>query len=89
MIIDSRKASDHAKGFIEGSIHLVDTDTTPETLAKVVPNKAAPVVFFCNGIKCGRSGKAAKVAIAAGYSKVYWFRNGWDEWLAKGFPIAK
>ncbi len=88
VIIDSRKGSDRGKGFIEGSKHLVDTETTPETLAKVVPNKAAPVVFFCNGVKCGRSGKAAEVAIKAGYSKIYWFRGGWEEWLAKGFPVA-
>lgn len=88
VIIDSRKGSDRDKGFIEGSKHLVDTDTTPETLAKVAPNKAAPVVFFCNGVKCGRSGKAAQVAIKAGYSKIYWFRSGWEEWTAKGFPVS-
>jgi rhodanese-related sulfurtransferase len=89
VIIDSRKASDRDKGFIEGSKHLVDTDTTPESLAKVAPNKAAPVAFFCNGVKCGRSGKAAQVAVKAGYTKIYWFRNGWEEWTAKGFPVSK
>lgn len=89
VIIDARKGSDRDKGFIEGSKHLVNTDTTPETLAKVAPNKAAPVVFFCNGVKCGRSVDSAKLALKAGYSKVYWFRGGWEEWTQKGFPVAK
>lgn len=89
VMIDARKPSDRAKGFIEGSVALVDTDTTPETLAKVAPNKAAPVVFYCNGVKCGRSVNSAKVASGAGYSKIYWFRGGWEEWIAKGFPVAK
>ncbi len=89
IMVDARKPSDRAKGFIEGSVALVDTDTTPETLAKVAPNKAAPVVFYCNGVKCGRSVNSAKVAAGAGYSKIYWFRGGWEEWTAKGFPVAK
>lgn len=89
VLIDSRKPSDHEKGFIEGSVGLPDTDTNPASLAKVAPNKAAPVVFWCNGIHCHRSMHAAKVAVDAGYTKVYWYRAGWEEWLAKGFPVAK
>ncbi len=89
VIVDARKPSDRAKGYIEGSVALVDTDTTPESLAKVASNKAAPVVFYCNGVKCGRSVNSAKVAAGAGYSKIYWFRGGWEEWIAKGFPVAK
>ncbi len=89
VIVDARKSSDRDKGFIEGSKHLVNTDTTPETLAKIAPNKAAPIAFYCNGIKCNRSGDSATLAIKAGYSKVYWLRGGLDEWTAKSFPIAK
>ncbi|MEJ2573480.1 MAG: rhodanese-like domain-containing protein [Gammaproteobacteria bacterium] len=89
IIIDSRKPSDHFKGHIEGSINLPDTETTPETLSKHIPTKSTPVIFYCNGIRCGRSAAAAKVAVAAGYTKIYWFRGGWGEWTAKGYPAAR
>jgi len=89
VVIDSRKPSDRAKGFIEGSIGLVNTDTNSSTLAKHIKSKSTPVAFFCNGVKCGRSGKAATIAVNDGYTNIYWFRGGWDEWIAKGLPVSK
>ena len=88
VIIDARKKSDVAKGFIEGSVSLPNTETTPASLAKHIASKSTPVLFYCNGSKCGRSVKAAKIAIADGYSKIYWFRGGMQEWEAKGLPVV-
>jgi rhodanese-related sulfurtransferase len=89
IIIDSRKHSDHIKGHIEGSINLPDTETTAQSLASHIPGKSTPVIFYCNGIRCARSAAAAKIAVAAGYSKIYWFRGGWEEWTEKGYPAAR
>jgi rhodanese-related sulfurtransferase len=89
VVIDARKSSDREKGWIEGSVGLPNTDTNADSLAKVLPSKATPVVFYCNGVKCGRSFKSAEIAIAEGYSKIYWFRGGMEEWEAKGLPVVK
>lgn len=89
VVVDARKVSDHQKGWIEGSHSLPNTDTTAATLAKLVPSKAGPVLFYCNGIKCGRSYKSAKKAIEFGYTNIYWFRGGMEEWEAKGLPMVK
>lgn len=89
VIIDARKASDYQKGYIEGAVSLPNTETTPETLAKVIPSKETPVLFYCNGAKCGRSVKSAKIAVQAGYKNIYWFRGGIEEWQAKGLPLVK
>ncbi len=88
ILIDSRVAADRTDGFIEGSVSLTDTDTSCASLAEVVPGKATPVLFYCNGIRCGRSAKAAAVAVACGYSDVLWFRNGMEEWLDKQYPLV-
>ena len=89
VIIDSRKPSDRAKGFIEDSIPLPDFDTSPTSLAEHLETKSTPVIFYCNGVKCGRSVRASKIAVKAGYQKIYWFRGGWGEWETKGYPVAK
>lgn len=89
VIIDSRIEKDRTGGHIEGAIALPDVETTPEKLAQHIPSKSTPVVFYCNGVKCGRSVAASKMAVAEGYSKVYWFRGGWEEWTEKGLPISK
>jgi rhodanese-related sulfurtransferase len=88
VIIDARKVSDHEKGFIEGSISLPDTETTPESLASHVASKDTPVLFYCNGVKCGRSVKSAEKAVSWGYKNVHWFRGGWEEWIEKGYPVS-
>ena len=89
VIIDSRHADEFAKGHIEGAVNLLDTDTSPETLARDLAGKSAPVLFYCNGERCLRSSNAAKTAVKAGYTKVYWFRGGWAEWVEKKMPITK
>ncbi len=89
VVVDARKTSDREKGWIEGSVGLPNTDTNAESLAKVLPAKSTPVLFYCNGVKCGRSFESAKIAIAEGYSKIYWFRGGMEEWEAKGLPVVK
>jgi len=89
IIIDSRIPGDRKQGYVEGSISLPDIDTTCATLAKNIPEKSSATLFYCNGVKCGRSAKAVKVALSCGYSNIYWFRGGFEEWLAKGYPYLQ
>ena len=63
VILDNRKEEDYAAGHIEGAIRLIDTDVSPETLAKHIATKATPVLFYCNGVKCGRAAKATEKAV--------------------------
>jgi len=93
IIIDSRLAtgpsSGRANGYIEGSVSLPDISTDCASLAVVIPTKNTPALFYCNGPKCGRSAKAIEIARKCGYSKLYWFRGGFEEWLQKGYPYIK
>lgn len=89
IIIDARIVQDRKAGYIEGSVSLPDVKTTEITMANVIPSKTTPVIFYCNGVKCGRSVKSAKYAVKWGYKHIYWFRGGWEEWSAKGMPSMK
>lgn len=51
-------------------------------------DKARPLVFFCASAQCWLSYNAALRAVAAGYSRVYWYRGGVDAWTAAGLPTA-
>ena len=42
---------------------------------------------MCNGTECWKSYKATRTAVAAGYTKVYWFRGGMPEWREKHMPV--
>jgi rhodanese-related sulfurtransferase len=89
VILDNRKAEDFAAGHIEGAVRLIDTDVTPESLAKAVKAKDVAVLFYCNGLKCGRAAKAAEKAIELGYSKVFYYALGMEEWNKQGLPVMR
>lgn len=89
VIIDARLRADRRLGHIENSVSLPDVETSCASLAKVVRGKNSPVIFYCNGPKCGRSGKAAQKALDCGYTQIYWYRGGFEEWQAKGYPSLK
>lgn len=88
-IIDSRITSDRIQGHIEGSVSLPDERTTCDTLAETAPEKSEPLLFYCNGPKCGRSAVAVQVALGCGYQNVFWFRGGFEEWKKKKYPYIK
>lgn len=89
VIIDARKDNEYSKGHIQGAISLLNTEMTLESLSFHVPDKATPLLFYCNGERCLRSSRAATKAHDWGYKLIYWFRGGWNEWLDKGMPVAR
>ena len=89
VIVDSRIRQDRMQGYIEGSLSLPDVETDCRSLARIVPEKSTPVLFYCNGPKCGRSVHASRKALGCGYTSVYWFRGGFEEWVGKNYPYLK
>lgn len=89
VIVDARIRSDRTQGYLEGSLSLPDVDTNCDSLRNVIPSKTTPVLFYCNGVKCGRSGNSSKVAVQCGYENIYWFRGGFEEWKSKNLPYIK
>jgi ABC-type phosphate/phosphonate transport system substrate-binding protein/rhodanese-related sulfurtransferase len=97
-LFDVRDAKEHADAHFRGARSVpygekskkeVSFDQRLDSfdLAALPVDKAAPVVFACNGGECWKSYKASVAAMRAGYTKVYWFRGGFPEWKAKGLPL--
>ena len=83
---------------IPGSLWLVDTGYGD--LASVMEaylmgglvgvtdgNKSQPVVLYCQR-NCWMSYNAAKRAVRAGYSNVYWYPDGTDDWGEAGYELV-
>ena len=89
VIIDSRIHSDRRQGYIANSVSLPDIETDCSSLFRVIFRKETPVVFYCNGPKCRRSDNAVKIASECGYTDIYWFRGGFEEWINKQYFITR
>lgn len=70
---------------IPGSINIPVTDM--ETTTALPPDKTTRIIFYCMGIECDYSKKAAQIAIARGYSRVFWFKGGIPEWHRFNYPM--
>lgn len=83
----------HIKGaqwlpYGEKSAKEVGFDTKKDNFnLAAIADKNAPVIFACNGAECWKSYKSCVTAVNEGFTQVYWFRGGFPEWVAKGYPI--
>ncbi len=59
-----------------------------DMLRVAVPDKAAPVVFYCVDSQSWHSVNAAMRAVRAGYTNVMWYRGGIAAWQAAGLPTT-
>lgn len=88
-IVDNRTKADFESGHIEGAVNILDTDMVAESaLSGVVKSKAAAVLFYCNGVKCGRAAKATAKAVEWGYSRIYYYALGIHDWKENHFPLV-
>ena len=85
VLVDARIKEDREHGYIESSISLPDIETNCESLNKINTIKNRHMMFYCNGVQCGRSVVSIKVARSCGYHKLSWFRGGFAEWKQKGY----
>lgn len=97
-MIDTRVAGEYAEAHIKDAVNVpykeksakaADFDASQDSfdLGKLPSDKVSKLIFQCNGSECWKSYKGAHAAVKAGYKSVYWFRGGFPEWKAKGFPI--
>lgn len=86
--VDPRGDADFEAGRIPEAMHLPvkGSEFTKENLAKLV-DPDEPVVFYCNGQKCGLSSMAAAKAVSWGWNKVYYFRDGFPGWKSAGYTV--
>lgn len=89
VVIDSRGGKWYNGVLIDGAIHLAVTETTEESLSKVIATKDTSVVFYCTNAACPASAHAIMKAIDAGYTNLYKYKAGIEDWVEKGFQTVK
>ena len=74
-------------GRIPGAIHLrFIGQLTRESLVKVV-KPDDEVVFYCGGPDCQLSANASAKALTWGYSRVFYFAEGYPGWKQANYPV--
>lgn len=85
-VFDARNPEEYQEVHIRGAKSLPQKKF--DEFAHLLPkDRSQLVVFYCNGIKCGKSKKAAKKATDIGYQNVLVYAEGIPVWEEKGMPI--
>jgi len=87
LFVDTRKDLDWEFGRIPDAIHLNLTTDLSKTNLLNNANKDDPIVLYCNGEKCLRSSIATQQLVNWGFSKVFYYRDGYPGWFLAGYPI--
>lgn len=87
VLIDARTKEEYQEAHITGAISIPEK-SLGENVALLPADKNALLVFYCNGVKCGKSKKAAQKAGAMGYKSVLVYGEGFPVWEEKGLKIV-
>lgn len=85
--VDLRKENVWNSGRVPGAIWLDFKKEFSKDALEAEVDKDEKVVFYCSGVRCPRSSKAATKALSWGYQEVYYFRGGFPAWKKAGYPV--
>ncbi len=97
-VYDVRLAEEFGHGHVPGAILVpynegsakevgFDPGDDKFDLSKLPADKNTAFMMYCDGTICWKSYKSASMAIQNGWKNVIWFRGGFPEWKAAGFPV--
>jgi rhodanese-related sulfurtransferase len=86
LVIDARNPEEYDEVHIKNAVNIpvAKLEKDPSLLPA---DKKKSIVFYCNGIKCGKSTKAALFAASQGYSNLMVYGEGMPVWEEKGMSI--
>jgi len=87
MLIDTRTKEEYQEAYIINAINIPEKQF--EKMApEIIKEKGTMLVFYCSGVKCGKSKRTAKIAEAMGYTNLFIYNEGFPVWEEKGLKIT-
>ncbi|HWH69114.1 MAG TPA: rhodanese-like domain-containing protein [Candidatus Sulfotelmatobacter sp.] len=86
LVVDARNPEEYQEVHIKGAVSIPEKQFAAHR-DRLPADTAAMIVFYCNGVKCGKSKKAAQKAMELGYSNLFVYAEGMPVWEEKGLPI--
>ena len=88
LFIDARNDISFNEGHITGAI---SSSHYNEMVDKIFDNLGfnEPFVVYCDDAECGLSEDLAYQLQAEGFSKIYLFSGGWNQWVTTELPVEK
>ena len=86
VILDARSGKYDDGKRIPGAKAL-NEQSSPEDIAKIVPDKNTPVITYCGGPSCPASARLAEVLQKLGYTNIREYHDGIPGWIKAGNKV--
>jgi len=84
-VLDVRSSQEHAIAHIPGSVNIWEKEI--EGIEARFPDRATPLVLYCNGPFCGKSRRVSAELLKRGYHNVRRYQLGLPVWRALGRTV--
>ncbi len=88
LLVDSRNPEEYREAHIPGAINIPEKYFA-KLAGRLPADKNMQLIFYCNGVKCGKSKKSAKKASQIGYTNIFVFAEGMPVWEELGYSFYK
>lgn len=85
-VVDSRNPEEYQEVHVKGAINIPEKNFSSH-IDRLPAATSARLVFYCNGVKCGKSKRSASKAVELGYTSVLVYDEGMPVWEEKGMPL--
>jgi len=85
-LIDARTPAEYREAHISGAINIPEKEFEA-TKQQLPTEKDALLVFYCNGVKCGKSKKVARLVQPLGYTNILVYSEGIPVWEERSFQM--
>lgn len=88
MIVLDARTKPYFDGTLLPKATWLPSDSTETEIYAVIPTKNSLIVVYCAGVKCPASGRLYDKLSSLGYTNVYEYHEGLEDWMDKGYPTT-
>jgi len=86
ILIDTLPEKAYRKHHLPGAIN-IPSDDINDVAPKRLPDRNAQIVVYCANASCKRSQRAWERLKTLGYTQVWEYDEGREDWVAAGLPV--
>ncbi|HOI17148.1 MAG TPA: rhodanese-like domain-containing protein [Geobacteraceae bacterium] len=87
VLIDARTPEEFKEAHIVGSVNIPEKGFE-QAAAQLPADKKTLLVFYCNGVKCGKSKRVAQKVAPLGYTAILIYKEGIPVWEERNLPLV-
>jgi rhodanese-related sulfurtransferase len=89
VLIDALAPMVYAHSHLPGALNLPASSFDRFAVERRLPDRSAEIIVYCSNPDCDDSHATAEKLIALGYTNVWRYPGGKDEWRGRGLPLER